>query len=82
MLLESTSDSWRILHRDVPYDIEETLNRFTETEYVEKAGPIGRLMLRGAATKTNQLMPFLRWYRSGPMEQGLSEAVDQFLNLY
>ncbi len=46
------------------------------------AGPIGRLMVRGIATSTNQIMPFLSWYRSGSMEDGLSEAVDKFLTLY
>jgi hypothetical protein len=69
-------------HRDVSYDLGATLDRFRETRYVERTGPIGRLFVRGVATRTNQLMPFLAWYRSSGMEQDLSEAVDVFLNLY
>ena len=82
VLLEKLDGEWLIRHRNVPYDVAETLRRFEETDYVTFAGPIGRLMVRGIATSTNQIMPFLSWYRSGSMEDGLSEAVDKFLTLY
>ena len=59
------------------------LTRFKETAYAENTGPIGRLIVRGVATRTNQVMPFLTWYRSGPSDHlDPDQAVDQFLNLY
>ena len=82
VLLERHDGGWYIRHRDVRYNVGDTLKRFEETNYVSLAGPIGRLMMRGIATRTNQVNPFLSWYRSGPMQDGLSAAVDQFLNLY
>ena len=82
VLLEKLEGEWLIRHRNVPYDVAETLRRFEETDYLTFAGPIGRLMVRGIATSTNQIMPFLSWYKSGSVEDGLSEAVDKFLTLY
>lgn len=82
VLLEKDSGPWKVNHRDVSYDIGETLKRFEETKYLDIAGPIGRLVLRGAATRTNQLSPFLKWHGSGAIERTFSEAVDDFLNLY
>ena len=82
VMLEKLGEEWRIEHQDVPYDIEQTLKRFQEAKYIEKAGPMGRLLVRGIATRTNQMIPFLRWYRSHDQDLGLAEAIDVFLNLY
>ncbi len=82
VVIENMEEKWRIEHRDVPYDIELTLKRYTETNYIKKTGPMGRLFVRGVATSTNQIMPFLDWYGSTSQEMGFSEAIDTFLNLY
>lgn len=82
VLLERQRGSWTIHHRNVPYDVGETLERFKATNYVNETGPMGRLFVRGVATRTNQMMPFLTWRRSKGADQGLSEAIDEFLNLY
>ena len=82
VLLEGSGGAWRIEHRDVAYDVKQTLRRFEETNYLQKTGPIGRLFVRGVATSTNQLMPFLKWYKTEARNVELSKAVDRFLNLY
>lgn len=82
VLLERKGDSWCVEHQDVKYDVTKTIQRFAEVRYIEKAGPIGRLFVRAMATRTNQLEPFLRWYRGNGAPQSLSKAVDAFLNLY
>ena len=82
VILENHNGQWHIQHKDVPYDLGETLARLEAADYLHHTGPMGRLMVRQLATRTNQVMSFLSWYRSGTMEDGLSEAVDRFLNLY
>jgi len=66
----------------VPCDLDTTLERFVETDYIASAGPMGRLMLRALATRTNQVMPFLAWYKPRASDISLGDAVDAFLNLY
>lgn len=82
VLLEKQSQSWSVHHRDVPYDVGETIERFRNVNYIEETGPMGRLMVRTVATRTNQVMPFLAWSKNRPKSQDLSAAVDEFLNLY
>ena len=82
VVLEKTGAEWRVEHREAQYDRADTLKRCVETDYVSKTGPIGRLMVRGIATGTNQMMPFLAWYRSGSMADELEVAVDKWLALY
>ena len=84
LLLEQHREGWRIRHQSVAYDIDATLRRFQETGYLEAAGPMGRLFIRSVATATNQIMPFLKYYRRWSAESDipLSEAVERFLNLY
>jgi len=82
LLLEQQGHAWKVVHRDVPYDLDGTLERFVETDYIAAAGPMGRLMLRALATRTNQVMPFLAWYKPRASDISLADAVDAFLNLY
>ena len=82
LLLEQQGSTWEAVHRNVPYDMDSTLQRFVETDYVASAGPMGRLMLRALATRTNQVMPFLAWYKPRTSHISLADAVDAFLNFY
>ena len=82
VLLEQQGPSWSILHRDVPYDVDETIERFRSVNYVEETGPMGRLFVRTVATRTNQVMPFFNWFRNRPKNRDLSAEIDEFLNLY
>lgn len=82
VLLERRAVGWHVRHRNVAYDVADTLRRFDETAYARHAGSMGRLFIRGIATGTDQVVPFLSWCRSRPMGDGLAAAVDEFLNLY
>ncbi|MBT4099212.1 MAG: metallophosphoesterase family protein [Gemmatimonadetes bacterium] len=82
LILEKTGETWSVLHRNVPYDVGETMKRYEETSYVEHTGPMGRLFRRTVATRTNQVMPFLAWRRSTEFGGSLNEAVDEFLRQY
>ncbi len=56
------------------------LQRFVETDYIGRTGPMGRLFVRHVATCTEQVVPFVRWYRAhGEIE--FADAVERFLNL-
>ncbi len=46
----------------VPYDVEATLKRFHDTDYLIEAGPTAHLFFREVAFATPQLIPFLRGY--------------------
>lgn len=84
LLERRKTGGWDIRHQVVPYDVEDVLQRFRESGYIEAAGPIGRLQMRAVATATNQIMPFLRYYKQWQAEGeiGLGEGVDRFLNLF
>lgn len=77
--VERAGSTWRVGHHATPYDVDATLRRFRETDFVERAGPMGRLMVREVATGTPHLVPFLRdWRRSE--DPSLERAVTTFLN--
>lgn len=84
LLLEQHRGGWHIHHQSVVYDIDVALHRFYETGYLEAAGPMGRLFMRHVATATEQIVPFLKYYKRWSSESDitLSEAVDRFLSLY
>jgi hypothetical protein len=81
-LLEIESGSWKVIHKNVPYDLEKTMKRFQQSNYLELAGPMGRLVIRGMATRTNHMGPFLSWHSTYGSGQSLADAVDTFLKLY
>lgn len=78
-LLERRAGGWDVRHIAVPYDVDATLRRFRETDYLDRAGPVGRLLLREVATAGHHLVPFLRFYERA-REEGLTldRAVDRF----
>lgn len=79
-VLERRAADWDVRHLAVPYDVEWTLRRFRETDYVDRAGPVGRLLLREVATAGHHLVPFLRFYeRTRPDGLTLERAVHRFL---
>ena len=84
LLLEREADDWNVHHRSVPYDVEATVRRFSETGYLDEAGPMARLLLREIATGSHQMLPFLRFWYGQPVteRQPFAEAVDSFLNAY
>ncbi|HEY9155106.1 MAG TPA: metallophosphoesterase family protein [Opitutaceae bacterium] len=74
--------TWRVIHRNVRYDVNATLKRFRETDYLEKAGPMARLFMREVQTAAFQIVPFLKFYQQRLAEKPewpLADAVDAFL---
>jgi predicted phosphodiesterase len=82
LLLDQIPNGWRIEHQSVPYDLEATLRRFRETDYLAATGPMGRLFLREVATASPHIIPFFhsRQRRSRDGELSLAAAVDRFLS--
>jgi putative phosphoesterase len=72
LLLEQHATGWHIHHQSVPYDIQATLRRFSETGYLETAGPMARLFLREVLTATPHFVPFLRLYRQWSQQEALT----------
>lgn len=72
---------WRVEHHAVRYDVEAALRRFSESGYLDAAGPMARLYRCEVATAAFQIMPFLHWLRtqSAAQELALAAAVDRFL---
>ena len=80
LILERRQAGWEPQHRSVDYDVKRVLQRFVETDYIGRTGPMGRLFVRHVATGTEQVVPFVRWYRAhGEIE--FADAVERFLNL-
>jgi predicted phosphodiesterase len=75
---ELGSDGWRVRHHAVRYDVDATLRRFEQTDYVDRAGPMGRLLVREVATASPHFVPFLRFW-SRRRGESLERAVSSFL---
>lgn len=82
-ILEKRANStWRVIHRNARYDVEATLKRFRETDYLEKAGPIARLYLREVQTAAFHIVPFFKFYQQRLVARPdwtLDDAVDAFI---
>lgn len=82
LLLDRCKSGWKIQHQSVPYNIDTTVSRFYDTNYLSTVGPMGRLFFRELITATQQLVPFLRlyaqWSKKSPIS--LADAVDRFLS--
>jgi predicted phosphodiesterase len=79
--LDRRRDGWHVDHHAVPYDVDATLRRFRETDYLERSGPMGRLLMREFATAAHHMVPFLRFYRRiRPEGVTLEHAVERFLD--
>ncbi len=70
---------WRIEHHAVPYDVAAALGRFTESGYLDAAGPMALLYRSEVATAAFHIMPFLHWLQAQPGEGPLGAAVDRYL---
>ncbi len=57
LILERRQAGWEPQHRSVDYDVERVLQRFVETDYIGRTGPMGRLFVRHVATGTEQVVP-------------------------
>ncbi len=83
-ILEKRSGKWNVSHQSVAYDIEATLRRFTETGYLDQAGPMAKLFMREVRTAAFHVMPFLKFYQRLLLANpalSLDEAVKKFLPL-
>ncbi len=75
---------WSVRHRAARYDVGETLRRFHESGYLERAGALGRLFYREMETATHQVVPFLRFYgaaRARGFHGDLDEALARFFEV-
>jgi len=83
-LLERNGQGWHVQHHAVPYAVERTVARFSDTGYLRTAGPMARLILREIATASPHIVPFLRLYEHWTAQEPLSlqAAVERFLNYY
>ncbi|MEZ4679123.1 MAG: metallophosphoesterase family protein [Caldilineaceae bacterium] len=82
LLLDQVADGWEAHHQSVEYPVEQTLQRFAETNYVAQTGPMGRLFQREVATASHYFVPFLRYYRLWLAEEpelALAMALERFL---
>ena len=81
LTLEKCQAGWKPTFHSVPYDVDETLERFHDTGYLEDAGPMAHLFYREIATATTQFIPFWRNYQrySQAGTLSLEEAVRAFL---
>jgi predicted phosphodiesterase len=80
-VLERRGDRWDVHHHAVPYDVEATLGRFRKTGYLDRCGPMGRLLMREVATGAPHLVPFLRfWARARHEAPALEQAVARFFD--
>jgi len=82
LLLDQNKTGWKIQHQSVPYNIDATISRFNDTNYISSVGPMGRLFFRELITASQQIVPFLRlyaqWSEKNPIS--LAHAVDRFMN--
>ncbi|MCB0062386.1 MAG: metallophosphoesterase family protein [Caldilineaceae bacterium] len=82
VLLDQGGDGWEAHHQSVAYPVEQTLQRFAETDYVAQTGPMGRLFQREVATASYHFVPFLRYYKAWREEEpglALGVALERFL---
>ena len=81
LVLERHLDEWQPTFYSVTYDVDKTLKRFYETDYLEAASPMAHFFYREIATATSQLLPFWRNYQRYSQDGALSleEAVRAFL---
>jgi hypothetical protein len=80
-IMERAAPDWRVIHRSVPYDVAAAVRRFTESGYLDTAGPMARLYQREVASAAFHIIPFLTHYRklrSLQPDASLEEAVDRF----
>jgi hypothetical protein len=82
LLLDQTQQGWTIHHQSVPYNIEATIRRFSDTNYLASVGPMGRLFFRELVTASHQISPFLRLYAQWSEKESipLADAVDRFMS--
>lgn len=81
-VMERRDGDWRVEHHTVAYDVAATLKRFRDSDYLEKAGPIGRLFMREVETAAFHILPF-QTFNAGLVQAGrvlpLAEAVEAFM---
>ena len=81
VILEKHNHKWDVKRQEIEYDRETTIQRFTDTGYLEECGPIAKLFLQELLTGRLQLIPFLNNYQRWSQNEALTmtQAVDAFL---
>ncbi|MCB0183804.1 MAG: metallophosphoesterase [Caldilineaceae bacterium] len=85
LLLDQSPSGWTAQHCSTPYPVEQTLQRFAETDYVAKTGVMGRLFQREVATATLHFVPFLRYYQQWSTTEPtlpLATALERYLQIF
>ncbi|MFT3781167.1 MAG: metallophosphoesterase family protein [Nibricoccus sp.] len=77
-LLEWFGKDWSVQQYAVPYDVDAAVRRFSESGYLDEAGPMARLFMREVETASLHIVPFLKWRKTFANVE-LAEAVQQFL---
>ncbi len=61
VIMERKGGDWTVEHHAVLYDVAETLRRFRQSGYLEKAGPMAHLFYREVETASFHIVPFLKF---------------------
>lgn len=77
-VLENPGSGWSVRQYSVSYDVEAAMRRFTDSGYLDEAGPVARLFMREVETAAFHVLPFLKWWEMHS-SLPLSEAVEQFM---
>jgi predicted phosphodiesterase len=80
-ILEKYGPTWHVKRQAIEYDRETTIQRFTDTGYLEEGGPIAKLFLQELLSSRIQLIPFLNNYKQWSQNETLTmtQAVDAFI---
>jgi hypothetical protein len=62
-VLERRKGDWTVQQFAAAYDVAEALRRFSESDYLEAAGPMARLFMREVETAAFHIVPFLKWQK-------------------
>lgn len=83
LVMDQTSDGWRIQHHSVPYDVKAAVQRFHETGYLVAAGPMARIFMREVVTASYTLLSFIKTCQSWDDQNqiSLNEAVDRYFTM-
>lgn len=81
--LEKRQDGWHYQHHLIDYDRYKALAQMN-AEYLENAGPLGKIFKLELATAEAQVMPFFHSYFSAlaKAELSLKQAVDRYLEAF
>jgi predicted phosphodiesterase len=81
-LLDGDRDGWRATFRHVPVDLDPLFEAFEHAEFVQRCGPVGRLVIDEFRTARLRVHPFNMWRAEHhPHAPVTDELIDQFENV-